>query len=148
MKNSYSLLILLFGCAPESAVVDSARLPQIECAPELPHGKYYMDFEIVDSTCGTMGTIEANVFRGIVAPQELAGCTLTHSTWDSTMCATQSYFACYDDYWTMYLGWDVIGNIEDRDRLEGRLYTEMVRVTGWSCEGSYSFKGLRKNEDR
>ncbi len=147
----YAMFIGAMACQTDrtsTPVVDSADSRVVECAQDAPHGEYFMNFEVVDSTCGAMGNIQADLFRGIVVPQQLAGCSLTYSLWNDATCTTESYFACDDDYWNMYLGWDVIADPIDADRFEGILFTEMVRFTGWSCKGSYSFEGLRKNEGR
>ncbi len=146
MKSKMILILGLLTCNSNVKSNDSASINYI-CMQPIVDGTYDIIFETIETTCGSMKDISMDVVYGVPAPNRNAGCHLTSIINKTKSCEVNASFDCDDGLWEMTLDWHTKSHTNDLSRISGVFRVEMERFTGWTCEGTYEFEGVRNYEE-
>ena len=147
MKSKMILMLGLLTCNRSTQQIDSASV-KYECTQPIIDGMYQVSFDVLETKCGSLNDSLLNVVYGVPTPNANAGCHLVHVENKTRSCVVDAIFDCDDGLWEMRMDWSTKSVPTDRERITGILFVEMERFTGWTCEGTYGFEGVRYYEDR
>ena len=145
MKSKIFLLLGLLTCKGNNQTIDSG-VGNTVCLQPIVDGTYDVSFDTLSSKCGTMDDVRLNVVYGIPSPQKNAQCHLVNVQNLNQSCNVDANFHCDDGLWKMKMDWNTKSRTTSPNTITGILYVEMERFTGWTCEGTYSFQGLKNND--